>query len=672
MYDTPLRANSRTGRRPSSNGGAPPPLSMPPVLPAPSPNSQMGKPTVASGIGINIGPSSSHNQHISSKPSSRDLMSSPVNGPPSPSMVSTPQTPQQRMMLRKPSVQQLSTMRSSTRLNMTPRASAGEVYKGKIHVGVRAKPSKVSPGMVLEPEGGRIEHDSAGLFKFDKVYTGENSNSDVFSDSVGPLIQQVCDGYNATVFAYGTTGSGKTYTMQGVQNDPGVITRSVTALFNQLLASGAPHQVKLSYFEIYNERVFDLLSPESQKPDEVQLRDSFNGDTQVVGQREVVANSAAELLNYVASGDQLRRTSSTQYNEHSSRSHAVVRIQVLTNDNQSILYLCDLAGSEKATMHGERRKEGSYINKSLLTLSSVISLLSKGGGFHVPYRDSKLTRLLQPSLSGSALVSMLCTIHTTPGNAETVNSLRFAAKAKDIAVTAKRNSVFDDLSGFGASSGLARLVEQLQAENNALRTDFEKIRIERDDLRDRLEIYEAAENSDADASIEAMVGIGESGSNDTRDVGRDQPSTLSVSAESESKLQKQLDRYILENDQLKEEKDKLNKRVTRLAEEIAALDANLAHLETEHHTDSSRSITSSTATTPTLNQSEDGIRISSDQFNAYNSKDDEIAELKEQLKDKEMVIACMTSISEAQHKASIWKTDESVKNTTQGVEDLRI
>lgn len=552
---------------------------------------------------------------------------------------------------------------------MTPRAGAGEVYKGKIHVGVRAKPSKVTSGMELEPETGTIEHDTAGMFKFDKVYSGKNSNSDIFSNSVDPLIQQVCDGYNATVFAYGTTGSGKTYTMQGVQNDPGVITRSVTALFNQLATSSAPYQVKLSYFEIYNERVYDLLSADSQKPNEVQLRDSFTGDTQVVGQREVVANSADELLNYVALGDQLRRTSSTQYNEHSSRSHAVVRIQVMTNDNQSILYLCDLAGSEKATMQGERRKEGSYINKSLLTLSSVISLLSKGGGFHVPYRDSKLTRLLQPSLSGSALVSMLCTIHTTPGNAETVNSLRFAAKAKDITVTAKRNSVFDDLSGAGAASGLARLVEQLQAENNALRTNYDKVRIERDDLRDRLEIYETAENSDADASIEAMAGIGDTESSNIRDVPAKITSSPSTSSESASKLRKELDRYVLENDQLKEEKDQLNQRISHLAEEIAALDANIAHLETDAPTDSSRSISSSS---PTLNNSDDGIRISSAQFNAYNSKDDEIAELKEQLKDKEMVISCMTSISEAQQKASIWKADESVRSTVQGVEDLRI
>lgn len=548
-------------------------------------------------------------------------------------------------------------------------ASIADVYKGTIHVGVRAKPvtsSDLSGGLNIVGGPWRIaaqdnivDHETAGNFQFDRVYDPACTNAEVFDQSVEELITQVVNGYNATVFAYGTTGSGKTFTMQGSEHDLGVIPRSVYRLFELLEARGTAAVVRLSYFEIYNERVYDLLSSDS-KPTEVMLRDGSMGDTRIVGQREVDALNAQELLGWVANGDQLRRTSSTQYNEHSSRSHAVVRIHVVSNSMQSTLFLCDLAGSERAVIHSERRKEGSYINKSLLTLSTVISILSQGGGGHVPYRDSKLTRLLQPSLSGTALVSMLCTIQTGPppaGGAETVNSVRFAAKAKNITVFAKRNSVFDDASSAGTLSQ-SKVVEQLQNDLEILRRDFNRVNGEREDLQEKLALLESTESGNPEASLEAMSGI--SFGEDTRE----EKYLLSVSkTDGESRESESVRQLRKEVAWYKEENDKLHHRVSHLVSEISALDANIANLE---HLDSSSS-SSSTAASLAGSSAGSTPHLTGTQGSLH----DEIAELREQLKDRDMLIECLTGINNARNKL-LQGSDDTKDHTTLAVQDLRI
>ena len=163
--------------------------------------------------------------------------------------------------------------------------------------------------------------------------------------------------------------------------------------------------------------------------------------------------SKQQLLQLIKRGDTNRKTSATDFNARSSRSHSILQIKlkvidILTETElKSTLSLCDLAGLERAATSLERRKEGSYINKSLLALSNVINKLSSSTLEHIPYRDSKLTRLLQPALSGSSLVLILCTIHMG-GNqqsvqqcvAETYKTLRFAARAKDIVINVERNT----------------------------------------------------------------------------------------------------------------------------------------------------------------------------------------------------------------------------------------
>lgn len=437
----------------------------------------------------------------------------------------------------------------------TPRRGSGvDVYTGTIHVGVRARPTESTEGpWILQASANSLTHETAGLFTFDKVYDGYSSNSEVFDASIGPLIKNVCEGFNATVLAYGTTGSGKTYTMQGSQEDPGVIQRSVRQLFDTLSPDA---EIGLSYFEIYNERIYDLLA-ENNEPTEVTLRDSTKDGTLIVGHREVIANSSIELLDWISSGDRLRRTSSTQYNTHSSRSHAVVKIRVKTSEFASVLYLCDLAGSERAVFETDRRREGSFINKSLLTLSTVISILSQKSNTHVPYRDSKLTRLLQPSLSGSALVSLVCTIHPQSHSsvAETLNSVRFAAKTKNIVVTATRGTISDDVALSGTN---LRMLDHLQHENEALRKELWKTRLEKEDLRDRLELLE--QSADTETSLEAMTGI-------SFDESVTQPNSLLV-----EKLTMDLDKAYKDNTELENQ-------VSHLVEELKSVRLNLgAHI----------------------------------------------------------------------------------------------
>jgi centromeric protein E len=350
-------------------------------------------------------------------------------------------------------------------------------YTGNIKVSVRVKPNAISispdlssePTWVIDSSNGIISTKDVGEFTYDNVFDGPAVlNAQIYSDAVAPLVKEVMQGYHGTVFAYGMTGSGKTFSMQGTPRDPGIIPLSVNSIFEYIdNNTDRAFTVKLSYLEIYNENLNDLLLPASSS-EEIKLRDDPLRGVKAIGLKEVEVASAQQLLDYISQGDAVRKTEGTDFNARSSRSHAVVQISINSISNHTIdnvrldstLYLCDLAGSERAVSQTERRKEGAFINKSLLTLGTVIARLSTGGSGHVPYRDSKLTRLLQPALSGRALVSVLCTIQTTGyAYAETVSTLRFAARAKNITVSAKRNDQSDP-----SSKTVERLLQQVAAQ----------------------------------------------------------------------------------------------------------------------------------------------------------------------------------------------------------------
>jgi centromeric protein E len=327
------------------------------------------------------------------------------------------------------------------------------------------------------------------------------------------------EGYHGTVFAYGMTGTGKTFSMQGTATSPGVIPLAITDIFSYIRETPSREfLLRVSYLEIYNERIHDLLSappaatgPGAPQQEEIKLREDSKRGVYASPLKEEIVQSPTQLLRVIARGDHARRTSSTQYNARSSRSHAVVQIVVESReripgsgamgDNKrsgllpggvrvSTLSLIDLAGSERAAETKERRTEGSHINKSLLTLGTVIARLSgdkdKDGkptdkdGKHLPYRDSKLTRLLQGALSGDSLVSILCTIQIgSVGSAaaanshtgETLNTLKFASRAKNNIVSHAKKA--EEALGAGGDGGARVLLERYRMEILELRGQLE-------------------------------------------------------------------------------------------------------------------------------------------------------------------------------------------------------
>ncbi|CAR28585.1 ZYRO0F07414p [Zygosaccharomyces rouxii] len=367
-----------------------------------------------------------------------------------------------------------------------------EPYSGIISVVIRLKPNggrELDPWFVRDEH--TMQHADYGEFKYDHVFKTACNNVEVYAQTSKPMIDRVFEGLNATVFAYGMTGSGKTFTMAGTEETLGLIPLSVAYLYSRVmeesLQGDSRFEIAVSYLEIYNEKIYDLLDCEnelkptaatssrmfahmgtrsSKTPVELKLREDSKYGVKIVGLTERRCESSDELLKWIRIGDKSRKTGETTYNTRSSRSHAIVMIRLTKTDLKegtsvsSTLSLCDLAGSEKAVTHNERRKEGAFINKSLLALGTVISKLSaestshRNGGSsspvtgHIPYRDSKLTRILQPALSGNGVVTTICTIDTRPdASSETLNTLRFASRAKNVSLHIFRKPLLPSMSG---------------------------------------------------------------------------------------------------------------------------------------------------------------------------------------------------------------------------------
>ncbi|CAN6311505.1 unnamed protein product [Urochloa humidicola] len=296
-------------------------------------------------------------------------------------------------------------------------------------------------------------------FVFDKVFGPKSKQQDVFNHAVVPLVNEVLDGYNCTIFAYGQTGTGKTYTMEGgggkaqngdLPSDAGVIPRAVKRIFDILEAQSAEYSMKVSFLELYNEELTDLLAPEeskfsddkSKKP--MALMEDGKGGVFVRGLEEELVSSAAEIYRILDRGSAKRKTAETLLNKQSSRSHSIfsitIHIKECTPEGEEMikcgkLNLVDLAGSENISRSGARdgrAREAGEINKSLLTLGRVINTLVEHSG-HIPYRDSKLTRLLRDSLGGKTKTCIIATIAPTVHCLEeTLSTLDYAHRAKHI------------------------------------------------------------------------------------------------------------------------------------------------------------------------------------------------------------------------------------------------
>uniref|UniRef100_A0A0K0EB95 Kinesin-like protein n=2 Tax=Strongyloides stercoralis TaxID=6248 RepID=A0A0K0EB95_STRER len=279
----------------------------------------------------------------------------------------------------------------------------------------------------------RINRQFERQFTFDSVFGPESTNEEIHHSTTEHLINLVSQGNNATIFAYGATGAGKTYTMVGNKETPGLMPLMTSSLYEKI--KDTKLTVQISYLEIYNELIKDLLNPTSPILD---LLEDEKGNVNIPRLTKIRAINKDKLLQILQNGNQRRTREATAANKESSRSHAILEVSVY-NEKQlhGKLYLIDLAGSERASQtqnRGQRLKEGAAINKSLLALGNVInSLSSNSKGRYVNYRDSKLTRLLKDSLGGNCKTCMIANV--TPCSSyyeETYNTLVYASRALNI------------------------------------------------------------------------------------------------------------------------------------------------------------------------------------------------------------------------------------------------
>jgi hypothetical protein len=289
-------------------------------------------------------------------------------------------------------------------------------------------------------------------FTFDKVFGMEASQKEIYDAVAKPTVLSVFQGFNGTVFAYGQTASGKTHTMEGVlasAEEQGVIPRIVAAIFDGIFAADDSIEfvIRVSMFEIYNEVIKDLLNPDHSG---LKIREDVRSGVYIEDLTELSMGSEEDIYDVFQAGREHRSTGKTDMNAHSSRSHLDF---VLTLEQKSMhtkstkvgkLHLVDLAGSEKHVKTGttgKRLDEGIAINLSLSTLGLVINALTTKNRGHVPYRDSKLTRVLQESLGGNAKTSLIVTASPSGFNREeTLSTLRFGQRAKMIKNAAKVNT----------------------------------------------------------------------------------------------------------------------------------------------------------------------------------------------------------------------------------------
>ena len=323
---------------------------------------------------------------------------------------------------------------------------------------------KIDESSITQCDNGKLL--ASNSYSFDTVFMQESTNEQIFVKLAQPVVTSAVQGMNGVIFAYGQTAAGKTYTMLGTESDPGVTRRAIAAVF-EAVAREQKRQflLRASYIEIYNEAIRDLLLPSN---DNLKIHEDVFNKRVFVDSREEVVTSVDEVMGIIEAGEQARAVGVTNMNDRSSRSHTIFTLKIESREMEdtpendtlaiqnngvavraSTLSLVDLAGSERASFtkaQGMRLVEGGHINKSLLTLGTVINKLSSGvTQMHIPYRDSKLTRLLQPALGGNARTCIICAV--TPAVLhmdETISTLKFASRAKKVTNLAKTNEFLDD------------------------------------------------------------------------------------------------------------------------------------------------------------------------------------------------------------------------------------
>ncbi|KAF8796903.1 kinesin-like protein KIF3A [Argiope bruennichi] len=405
------------------------------------------------------------------------------------------------------------------------------------------------------------EYDPPKTFTFDTVFGTDSTQLDVYNLAARPIIDNVLEGYNGTIFAYGQTGTGKTFTMEGNRDIPeqkGIIPNSFAHIFGHIAKAEGDKRflVRATYLEIYNEEVRDLLGKDQSVRLEVKERPDIG--VYVKNLTGVVVKNADDLDRIMTLGSKNRVVGATNMNLHSSRSHAIFSITVESCEEgfdrkehirAGKLHLVDLAGSErqsKTGSSGQRLIEATKINLSLSTLGNVISALVDGKSTHIPYRNSKLTRLLQDSLGGNAKTLMCANIGPAEYNYdESLSTLRYANRAKNIKNKAKINEDPKD-------------------------TMLKKFKDEIEELKKQLE--ECSEGG-----TESGEDISEKGEEETKP-----PKAHRKKAFSEEEIKKMQEQIEEDRKKLAERKDILEEERTKIGSELEKRQRDLAGIRTDH------------------------------------------------------------------------------------------
>lgn len=318
----------------------------------------------------------------------------------------------------------------------------------------------------------KVDRNSVNLgnnvFAFDLLFDKHSSQNDIFENVAKPAVEWCCQGYNSAIFAYGPTNSGKTYTMFGDKNEKGIIPRTAEKLFDILNTSEnvVEYTIKCSFIEIYLERIRDLLNKEESK-EQLKIRQHPIKGNYAQGLIEKYVYTPNELIRVINLAFKRRATSSTSLNDRSSRSHAVVSLIIEQKNTDGTetrgkLHLVDLAGSEnvgRSEAQGVALTEAQMINKSLSALGNVINALNEKRE-HVPYRDSKLTFLLQDSLGGnSKTIVITAASPSKDSNLDTLNTLKFAKRIKEIKNIPKVNKTDGTIN-------LLKTIEKMNKDNS--------------------------------------------------------------------------------------------------------------------------------------------------------------------------------------------------------------
>uniref|UniRef100_A0A8U7NIG6 Kinesin-like protein n=1 Tax=Corvus moneduloides TaxID=1196302 RepID=A0A8U7NIG6_CORMO len=490
-------------------------------------------------------------------------------------------------------------------------------------VNVDVKLGQVS---VKNPRGS--SHELPKTFTFDAVYDWNSKQVELYDETFRPLVDSVLQGFNGTIFAYGQTGTGKTYTMEGVRGDPekrGVIPNSFDHIFTHISRSqNQQYLVRASYLEIYQEEIRDLLSKDQSK--RLELKERPDTGVFVKDLTTIVTKSVKEIEHIMNLGNQNRSVGATNMNEHSSRSHAIFQITIecselgLDGENHirvGKLNLVDLAGSErqaKTGAQGERLKEATKINLSLSALGNVISALVDGKSTHIPYRDSKLTRLLQDSLGGNAKTVMVANIGPASYNVEeTLTTLRYANRAKNIKNKPQVNEDPKEALLREFQEEIARLKAQLEKRSIGKRKrrerrreggeeeeDTEEGEDEGDDKDDywreqqeKLEIEKKAIVEDHSLVAEEKMRLLKEKEKKMEDLKREKEATEMLSAKIKKRREREIQQQMESRDEetlelketyssLQQEVDIKTKKLKKLFSKLQAVKAEIHDLQEEH------------------------------------------------------------------------------------------